>query len=83
MAMTTKIVDSSNLHSVGYDPEARKLQITFKAKGSNSKAMPAIPQRTYEYADVPPEVHEDLMAADSHGNHFFQKIRDHYKGRQL
>lgn len=32
----------------------------------------------YEYFDVPPHVHDELMAADSLGGYFARHIRDQY-----
>jgi KTSC domain len=63
--MTRKAVTSSNLRSVGYDATTRTLEIEFK-------------KSVYQYADVPLEVYEALMAAPSHGSYFIQNIRDVY-----
>ncbi len=56
-------VTSTNLQSVGYDVSSRILTIEFR-NGS-----------VYEYEDVPPEVHAELMNADSHGKYFHRHIR--------
>ena len=48
-------VESSMIQAVGYDPETRILEIVFNSG------------QTYCYDDVPPEVHQELMAADSKG----------------
>lgn len=82
MAMKHEHVKSSNIHSVGYDPDARILQITFKPK-AGGKIAGNMPMRTYEFHDVPADVHKDLMAAESHGQHFFANIRNNYKGIQI
>lgn len=57
-------VTSTNLQSVGYDASSRVLTIEFR-NGS-----------TYEYEDVPPEVHAELMKAKSHGKYFQSHIRN-------
>jgi KTSC domain len=50
-------VESSMLQAVGYDPETRILEVVFSSG------------QTYYYKDVPPEVHQELMAADSKGQY--------------
>ena len=57
-------VTSTNLQSVGYDEDSRTLTIEFR-NGS-----------IYEYENVPPEVHAELMNADSHGKYFHRHIRN-------
>lgn len=61
-------VRSSSLRSVGYDPRRHVLEVEFAATG-----------RRYQYLDVPPEVHEALMAAPSMGRHFNEFVRDRYE----
>lgn len=60
-------VASSQLHSVGYDPEAEELHIAFKSN----------PARVYVYPAVDHEAHNALMTAPSIGSHFSK----HIKGR--
>jgi hypothetical protein len=50
-------VASSMIQAVGYDPKTRILEIVFNTG------------QTYCYEDVPPEVHQALMAADSKGQY--------------
>src|SRR4030095_9787270 len=50
-------VESSMIQAVGYDPETRILEVVFNSG------------QTYCYEDVPPEVHQALMAADSKGQY--------------
>lgn len=57
-------VTSSNLQSVGYDAVSQKLTVEFR-NGS-----------VYEYGNVPPEVHAELMQAKSHGKYFHSHIRN-------
>ncbi|HUT14507.1 MAG TPA: KTSC domain-containing protein [Thermoguttaceae bacterium] len=57
-------VRSSALRSVGYDQEQRVLEIEFTSGA------------VYQYFDVPAEVYRGLMAAESHGRHFHQHIRN-------
>lgn len=62
-------VSSSNLSSVGY--ENGTLYIAFNHGG------------VYAYFDVPSSVHEELMAADSHGKYFARFIRNVYTYRRI
>ena len=64
-------VNSSNLASVGYDGEANVLRVSFKS-GS-----------LYEYYDVSPDVHANLMAASSLGSHFYYNIRTNFAFTQI
>ena len=57
-------VRSSALRSVGYDQEQRVLEIEF-TNGA-----------VYQYFDVPAEVYRGLMAAESHGGYFHQRVRN-------
>ena len=56
-------VSSSNLASVGYDPNAQTLEIEFLHGG------------IYQYSGVPSSVHLGLMAASSHGAYFDQHVK--------
>lgn len=64
-------VTSSALASVGYEPRTAELEIEFTSGD------------VYRYFAVPPSVHHDLMAADSHGRFFQGHIRDRYPTRQV
>ncbi len=68
--MTRTAVKSSNLRSVGYDPTAKILEIEFK-------------NGVYQYADVPLEVYEALMASASLGRYFIQNIKDAYPASKI
>ena len=50
-------VESSMIQAVGYDPKTHVLEVVFNSG------------QTYCYDDVPPEVHERLMTADSTGRY--------------
>lgn len=60
-------VNSSNLESVGYDPQTRVLEIEFKDHS------------IYQYQNVPQSVHKELMEAESHGKYFAKFIRNVYQ----
>ncbi len=62
--MRRQPVDSEALRSVGYDPDARILEIEF------------VPGDVYRYFDVPDSPHCALMAAGSLGEFFASHIRD-------
>ncbi len=61
--MDRTTVTSSNIASVGYDLETRTLEVEFKHGG------------VYQYAEVPPEDHAGLMAADSKGKFLNERIK--------
>lgn len=62
-------VKSSNLYAVGYNKETRKLQIEFREGG------------VYEYDDVPENVYESLMRAESKGQFAGAYIYSSYKSK--
>ncbi|WP_225667947.1 KTSC domain-containing protein [Arthrobacter sp. 147(2020)] len=64
-------VSSSNLVSAGYDETSMTLEIEFKS-GS-----------LYQYFDVPPTVHNELIGASSVGQYFSQNIKNSYRYAQL
>lgn len=64
-------VESSNLASIGYDAESEILEIEFNHGG------------IYQYFDVPENVYEELMNADSHGVYFSANIRNDYEYQKL
>lgn len=59
-------VSSTSLKSVGYDPQTQTLELEF-ASGS-----------VYQYANVPPEVHQALLEAESLGRYFIDNIEKNY-----
>ena len=62
-------VKSSNIHSIGYDPKLCILQVEFFNSG------------IYQYYEVPENIFEQLMEADSKGKFFNRNIaiRYHYE----
>lgn len=69
--MERQSVQSSNLASIGYDAESEILEVEFNHGG------------IYEYLDVPSDVYEELMDADSHGVYFSANIRNNYTTRKV
>ncbi len=69
--MKRQAVESSNLASVGYDAENEILEVEFIHGG------------IYQYFDVPENVFEELMNADSHGVYFSANIRNDYEYQKL
>ena len=64
-------VSSSNIDSVGYDTENSNLYVKFIGSG------------TYEYANVPEHVYNDLLNADSVGKYFHANIRSSYSYKKI
>ncbi|MBA2589851.1 MAG: KTSC domain-containing protein [Alphaproteobacteria bacterium] len=65
-------VQSSALEQVSYDSDAQTLVATFRDSG-----------RTYVYDDVPMEVYDGLLFADSLGAYFNTHIRDRFLYREI
>lgn len=69
--MTRIPVKSSQLKSVGHDPETNKLHIEFKSGA------------VYEYDGVSAQDHAELMSAPSIGQHFSSKVKYGFTYRKL
>lgn len=59
-------VNSSNIASIGYDPNTEILEIEF------------LNGAIYHYFDVPEHIHEELMQASSHGGYLARNIKGVY-----
>lgn len=69
--MKRESVKSSQIASVGYDPETQTLEIEFvPAKGAPVGSI-------YRYSNVTPAVYEEMMAAKSQGSFFITRIKVH------
>lgn len=63
----TPVDNSSNIESIGYDLDTATLEIEFK---NNS---------IYQYFDVPQNIFNDLMMAESKGQYLAQHIKGVYR----
>ena len=70
-AVRFKVVNSSMLRRVRYDPQNRFLEVVFRTG------------EKYRYKDVPPDEYHRLMAAESHGKYMQRHIIDHYDAVRL
>lgn len=69
-------VQSSNVHSIGFDEADGSLHVRFKDKAGT-------PSKVYRHPGVPRELHETLMAADSIGGFYAKHIRKQFKGEPI
>ena len=67
----TKRLGSSVIAMLGYDDERRVLEVTFRTG------------RVYQYLNVPPAVYVELLASDSKGKYFNQKIKPRYRSKYV
>ena len=65
--MRRQPVSSSNVSEVGYDEGSRTLEVLF-ANGS-----------TYQYFDVPPQIHAELMRTGSIGQYLNANIKGNFR----
>jgi hypothetical protein len=68
--MILRPVTSSNIESIGYDPDTRKLHVKFASA-------------VYEYDDVSSDEYAGLMAAESLGGHLHSHIKGEHSFRKL
>jgi len=64
-------VSSSNIASVGYDPESQVLEVEFHGGG------------VYRYSSVPARVYDAFLRAPSKGSYFHSHVKDIYPCRQV
>jgi hypothetical protein len=64
--MQREAVESTTMRSVGYDQTNQVLEVEFQSGA------------IYQYLDVRPAIHRELMAAASKGQYFNREIRDIY-----
>lgn len=64
--MDRQPVTSSNLVSAGYDAATKTMEVEFYGKSGNT---------IYQYHDVPKEVYDGFLAADSKGSYFHNNIK--------
>ena len=64
--LTHRFEGSTALARASYNPETRQLDVQFTSG------------RTYIHEDVPPDVFEGLIAAQSAGSYYSQNIRGTY-----
>lgn len=69
--MEREPVRSSALASIGYDPEARVLEVEFRSG------------KVYQYLEVPPELHAWLMRVENKGGLLNRKIEGSYEFRRI
>jgi hypothetical protein len=69
--MERKLVMSSELHSIGYDPAEQVLEVEFRTGG------------IYRYLGVPRASYNALMAAMSKGRFFNTQIKSSYPCTQV
>lgn len=69
--MLRQSVSSSNLYSVGYDPDTSTLEVEFRDHS------------VYLYSGVPAQKYDGLMNAGSHGQYFHRYIRTTYPYRRI
>jgi hypothetical protein len=60
-------VTSGNIAEIGYDQSSRRLEVLFRSGG------------LYQYFDVPPQEHQALMSAGSHGEYLNRFIKGRYR----
>ncbi|MDP2629667.1 MAG: KTSC domain-containing protein [Candidatus Harrisonbacteria bacterium] len=69
--MNREPIQSSDIKSIGYDPETRILEVEFHSG------------RIYQYANIGENVHHELMKSDSKGSYFNTHIRDQYQNTKV
>ena len=69
--MRRQHVESSAISSVGYDADAKVLEVEFSSGA------------VYKYREVPPGVYRSLMKSTSKGRYVSQRIRDQFPFTRL
>lgn len=69
--MIIEHVSSTAIDAIAYDEQRLLLRIRFKSG------------RTYSYENVPVDVYEELLSAESQGAYFNRNIRDAFEYREV
>lgn len=69
--ITKEITNSSQVTKVGYNEETKILTITFKTG------------KSYEYYDVPKDIFDSMLTAESIGKYLNQFVKPFYKYKAL
>jgi hypothetical protein len=69
-------VESSNIHSIGYDQTQETARVCFKDKKGGISS-------TYDYAHVPPSVFDRWLKAPSAGKFFQSNIKSVFPGTKV
>ncbi|WP_321789335.1 KTSC domain-containing protein [Burkholderia pyrrocinia] len=64
-------VESSQIHSIGYDAESETLAVRFKDRKTGA------PTSLYHYSGFTQANFDALKTADSIGSHFYKNIKPH------
>lgn len=73
--MTRTPVDSSQIASIGHNAENNELHIEFKSFGKPKPGQEPRPNSVYAYSNVPREVFDAFMSAESKGKFFGSVIK--------
>ena len=71
MAVEWKLVESSNVATIGYDEETNELHVQFKSGAE------------YIYSDVPQDVVQEFLDADSKGKFLNERIKGIYSFEKI
>lgn len=66
MQMHMEPVNSTNVHSIGYDPASETLRVHYHSG------------HTGDYSGVPQNKHDELMASDSKGQFLHKHVKPHH-----
>ena len=69
--MRRRVVESSVIRSVGYEPATAILEVEFQT------------DRKYRYFSVPRSIYQGLLDAPSAGTYFNQHLRDRYPDERV
>jgi len=72
MNITLIPCNSSQIHAYGYDPATKTLALQFKRKGENGERVGG---SIYHYENVPADVYQAFVAAESKGRFFGAHIK--------
>lgn len=69
--MDRQPVESSNILSIGYDPNEKIMEVEFKGNS------------VYQYFEVPEQLHPGIMQAESKGRYLHQRIRGKFNYKKV
>jgi hypothetical protein len=77
------LCESSNIHSIGFDPGGTTLKVCFHTKSKGGVPDETAPRREYEYDDFPEAKFIEFVNAPSKGQWFQQNVKGRYPTRRV
>jgi hypothetical protein len=77
------LCESSNIHSIGFDPGGPTLKVCFHTKQKGGVPDESSPRREYEYYEVTEGLFQEFLASPSKGSFFASRVKGRFVTRRV